>query len=100
MFLNRFTSYASIFEPSIISIGLLNIKDIGLYKNGVPDWDFPGYIPQIWQEENHIILPPMQLNLIDDSHKTAKLFADRVWNAFGFEKAHFFDEDGKFTLGK
>ncbi len=71
-----------------------------MYEHGIPEWPHPGTSPSIWKEESHLVLPAMQINSIDNLHKVANLFADRIWNAFGFEKAYLFDEKGNFTPKK
>lgn len=97
MFLKKFYIYFSLFEPTVLCVALLNIKGIGLHECGVPQFIPHSNAPSIWTEEN-LILPPMQIPSVDDPHKTARVFADRIWNAFGFEKAYFFDENGKFFV--
>ncbi len=97
LFLKEFLAHTSISEPVFISVALLNSKDIGISKNGsLDDYRYPEGRCKIWTEGNHLILPSIQINSIDNPHQIAKVFADRIWNAFLFEKAPFFDEKGNY----
>lgn len=92
LLLKEFLACTSISEPVFISVALLNSKDIGISELGIErDLFDPRTKVCIWTEGSHLILPSKQIT-IDDPYDTAKVFADRIWNAFGFEKAPFFDE--------
>jgi len=98
MFIKSFLSYWSIFDPIVISIGLANIKKIGLFKTKKPFHDLHWIKPNFWDNGSVLMLPSIQINYIDNPERTAKIFADRIWNAFGFQQAPFFNEQGKFSL--
>ena len=101
LFQKEFLACTSISEPVVISVALLNSKDIGMSRLGTEkSLSGPRTKVRIWTEGNHLVLPSMQLDSIDDPFDIAKVFADRIWNAFGFEKAPFFDERGNFIPPK
>lgn len=98
-FLKDFLAYTSIFEPVVISVALINSNDIGMFEHGIYGgiaFGFQEGEVRIWKEGQHLVLPSMQVNFIDNPQQTAKVFADRIWNAFGFEKAPHFDENGNY----
>lgn len=96
LFLKKFLVCTSISEPVFISVALLNNKDIGISELGAEKGLFsPRTKFHIWTEGSHLILPSKQIT-IDDPYDTAKIFADRIWNAYGFEKAPFFNENGNY----
>jgi len=101
LFLKHFLAHASISEPVAISVALFNNKNIGITKNGsFNDYRVPGARLKIWTEADHLILPSKQISSLDNPHQIAKEFTDRIWNAFRFEKAPFFDEDGNYKPSK
>jgi len=98
-FLKDFLAYTSIFEPVVISVALINSNDIGMFEHGIYRgiaFGFQEGEVRIWKEGQHLVLPSIQVNFIDNPQQTAKVFADRIWNAFGFEKAPHFDENGNY----
>ena len=95
--LKGFLVYTPISEPVFISVALLNSKDVGISNRGsLEDRRLPNGREKIWTEGDHLVLPSKRISSIDDPYTTAKVFADRIWNAFGFEKAPFFDENGNY----
>ena len=99
LFLKKFLAYTSIFEPLVISVALINSYNIGMYENGISRAMRSGSQRRrlgFWKEK-HLLIPPMQINTIDNPQKIAKVFADRIWNAFGFNQAPFFDDDGNYS---
>lgn len=98
LFTKEFIRYASLPVPMVFTIALSGINEAGLYERGIPQCDFPDYIPGTCKEGNHLMLPSMQVKSFTDPSKVAAVFVDRIWNAFGFKKAYFFEEEGKFTI--
>ena len=85
-----------IVDPLILSWCLLNAKGLGLPR--YPGSDRPPseyYGPRIWHED-HLCLPESQVPSLGNPDSTAKQMLDRVWQAFGYERAPFFDESGGF----
>ena len=97
LLLKEFLASTSISEPVFISVALLNTKDIGMSKLGNEKNLFhPSTKVHIWTEGSHLILPSTQISSKDDPYTNAKVFADRIWNAFRFERAPFFNDQGNF----
>jgi len=97
LFLKELLVCTSISEPMVISLALLNSENIGMSKLGTEKTlSDPRTKVHKWTEGSHLILPSKQISSIDDPFDIAKVFTDRIWNAFGFEKAPFFDEKGNF----
>ena len=97
LFQKEFLAYTSISEPVVISVALLNSENIGMSELGTEkDLSDPRTKVHKWTEGSHLILPSKEISSIDNLHQVAKEFADRIWNAFGFEKALFFDENANY----
>ena len=92
-FYKKVYEYLSIIEPVVISVKLLNIKGYGLYRfrSGEEDID----PPVIWHDE-HLEIPQQAISFFESRDKIAGILCDRIWNAFNYEKAPYFDEDGHF----
>ncbi len=97
-FMKAFLIRTSIQAPIVISIILANVRKKGLYKDGIPQFDLPVDVPSIWEDGDHLILPSMQVKSLLKPLQPARLFTDRIWNAFGFEKSPFFDAEGNFSI--
>ena len=80
-------------DPCVIQLGLYNIKGYGLTERLRPERIVSP--PNFWSDE-HLEIPAIQAQIPLDIEKTAKYLADRLWNAFGFEKAPLFDQEGHF----
>lgn len=102
MFFKKFLSYTQIAGPIIISVGLINAENIGLYETGTSGLlEQRGIIkPGLWTGKRHLFIPSMQVKSFDNPHRVAKIFADRIWNAFGFKSAPFFDGEENFIIPK
>ncbi len=97
-FLVTYTEITAIYEPIIVSLMLRNVRGTGLFKEYIPRHDYGIDIPSIYEEENDIVLPSIQVHFYEDNpNKMAKVLADRIWNAFNFKNAHYFDEEGNFS---
>ena len=98
-FIRELYSYVGLIEPIVIAIGLFNIKDFGLYGDSDQRLKQPFIGPpfgfNVWSK-THLKITPSQVGYFDDRDQIAQRFADRIWNAFGYEKAPHFDEKGNF----
>lgn len=91
--LKSLREYLGLEGPFITFVSLLNIPGFGLRR-----WR-PGAITysrdlEIWGKQ-HLEIPSSQIMTLSDPDNTAKFFVDRIWQAFGYEKAPLFKE-GKF----
>ncbi len=82
--------------PFVAFVSLLNIQGFGL-RRWRPQAISYSHDLEIWGKQ-HLEIPPSQIATLSDPDKTAKSFIDRVWQAFGYEKAPLFKE-GKFDPG-
>jgi hypothetical protein len=92
-FVNKVYSTHGQIDPCVIQFGLYNIKGYGLTEGLRPERIVSP--PNFWSEE-HLEIPAYQASIPLDVERTAKSLADRLWNAFGFEKAPLFDREGRF----
>jgi len=81
-------------EPVILSLTLLNIKDANLKRR--PDTD-PRFDRILAWPHPDLELDPITVDSLEHPDNAAKRLLDRVWQAFGFEQAPLFDEEGNFT---
>lgn len=92
-FYKKIFEYLNTVEPLIVCINFFNIKEYGLYrKTGEEDF---GEL-NVWHDEN-LEMPPQTIFSFESPDKTAKLLTDRIWNAFKYESAPFFDSEGNFA---
>lgn len=93
---NAICRYLNLSEPLILSLTLLNIKDAALKRH--PNTDpFQSKIDgdRIWKETD-LEIDPITVDSIGQPDRAAKRLLDRVWQAFGFEEAPLFDNEGNF----
>ncbi|PIV56282.1 hypothetical protein COS16_04450, partial [Candidatus Desantisbacteria bacterium CG02_land_8_20_14_3_00_49_13] len=92
------SEYIGYFDSYIIFISFYNIMKIGLKRyiniNGCRFEDsFDLYL------KRNLVIGPNEIDIKTEPNKIAQFFADRIWNAFGRERAPFFNK-GKFDLNK
>jgi hypothetical protein len=81
-------------ETIVVFVSLFNIQ--GIVLEGVRAiGGVKQKLDSPWKELN-LRIPPKQVYSKKDSDKLAKLFSDRIWNAFGFTEAPYFN-DGRYT---
>lgn len=99
-FIRKLYSYIGLIEPIVISLCLYNIRNYGLYKSSKQRFKDDRIGPprgfNIWSKR-HLKIPPSQVSYFDDKDQVARKFADRIWNAFGYDKAPHFNEQGKIA---
>lgn len=89
-FAEKLFSQNSVLEPIIIQLSLYNVNGFGLAQ----DIDFDEIFgPNFWNE-SHLELPAMQFPMPFQPEQIAQILSDRVWNAFGFDKAPLFVNGG------
>jgi len=91
-------SYLGLNDPVVISVSMYNIQGLALAKDAGDGiyLELPGYVTPC--REKYLEIPPGQVTSLDEPDKVAKRFVDRIWQAFGYERAPFFDDEGTFRL--
>lgn len=98
-FYKKVFEYLNLMEPVIISVNLFNINQFGLYER--PEQHYQSKAidiyrgAKIWREED-LEIPPQEVLYFDLPDKIARLFTDRIWNAFGYERSPHFDGKDNF----
>jgi hypothetical protein len=95
-FYKSFAEMIGITDPLILTWDLVRAHGWGLRRYFEERDSNDYYAPRIWQEE-HLILPPMQVPNLSEPDQMAKAVLDRVWQSFGYESTIFFDEDKCFN---
>lgn len=93
-------SHLGITDPLVVSISLYNIGGLALPEEPVESaflHTLPGHEPRPWPEK-HLEIPPRQVPSLDRPDRVAKESMDRLWQAFNFEGAPLFDDEGNFRL--
>lgn len=91
-------AHLGVIDPAVVSLALYNIHGFTIHRGpalcsrGVP---VVGHDPIAWGKK------PLEISLrpipsLDEPDKVAKGLVDRIWQAFGYEQAPFFDEQGNF----
>ena len=88
------TELLGIEETIVAYVSLLNIKGIILEYAKKPRGEdsSPRNVAFAWDRKD-LKIPPIQISSFSNYDKIAKLFLDKLWNAFGFEKAPYFKDD-------
>ena len=81
-------------EPVILSLTLHNIKNANLKRR--PDTN-PRFDRIFAWPDLDLALDPITVDSLEHPDNAAKRLLDRVWQAFGFEQAPLFDQEGNFT---
>lgn len=91
-------AHLGILDPVVISLALYNIGGFALVRRAEEgSWMTPvsGHGPTVWKKK-HLEIPPRQIASLDQPDRVAEEFADRIWQAFGFDEAPLFDAEGNF----
>jgi hypothetical protein len=102
-FAAAFADRAGIMEPMVLALSVLSAKGLAL-RAGVPETyhyalrEFHS-LPT-WQDGQHLELPAMLFSYPLDPRRAAKMLADRMWNAFGYEGCPVLGDDGQLVLAK
>lgn len=89
-FIRKLYSYIGLIEPIVVSVCFYNISNYGLYKSSKQMRKMDSIGPpmgfNVWSKR-HLKIPPSQVGYFNDKDQVARKFADRIWNAFGYDKA-------------
>lgn len=85
-------------DPAVVSLSLYHIYEFALYRYATKDPGGDYYGPRLWPKL-HLEIPVRQVPSLDEPDRVAKEFVDRVWQAFGYEQAPLFDDQGNFQPG-
>lgn len=102
-FLKFVKAYAQLIEPGqvvpwIMMISLINVQRFGLYERSTDlGWGLTRQ-PSVFLTEEHLECPPYQVSLGQPFDQAARHALDTIWNTFGYERAPYFDDEGRFTV--
>lgn len=82
-------------DPVVVSLCLYNVIGFALYRYATNDPVASYYGPRPWHKQ-HLEIPAKQVPSWDEPDKVAKGFVDRIWQAFRYEQAPLFDDQGYF----
>jgi hypothetical protein len=82
-FVRELRDMASITDPFAFTLNVWNCRGLSLSR-GSATWP-----------EDHLILPPVMVDPDEMTDVGLRRIADLFWNAFGVERAPFFDAEGK-----
>lgn len=85
-------------DLAVVSLSLYNIHEVALYKYATRDLVSDYYGPRL-RDKPHLEVPARQVPSLNEPDRVAKEFVDRVWQAFGYEQAPLFDDQGNFQPG-
>ncbi len=85
-------------DLKVICLSLYNINEFTLSRYATNDLVESYYGPRLWHKQ-HLEIPAKQVPSLDEPDKVAKEFVDRIWQAFGYEQAPLFDDQGNFQPG-
>ncbi len=87
--------------PLVLSWEVRNAGDIGITRHpshtSLPRPEGGYYGPRPFTEGMNLVIPEIQVPDVTDPDRLAKRVMDRVWQAFGYEAAPYFDADGQFA---
>ncbi len=84
--LKKLIEYYGLYETFIGFLSLYNVNGVSLMREGIRLITNPLRDLSTWHKA-YLDIPPMQILSFEDPDRVAKDFLDRVWNAFGYEKA-------------
>lgn len=99
-FYKGLVDYLNINEPIVVFAAFFNTFHWGLYE--LPDQAYQVEDidcvrgARIWRK-HELEIPARQIYPFDLPDKIAREFADRIWNAFNYERAPFFDVNDNFV---
>ena len=85
-------------DPLVVSVSLYNINGFALERlatQGPRMMPVQYYGPRPSRKE-HLEIAPRQTIALEEPDRVAKRFVDRIWQAFGYEHAPLFDNEGNF----
>jgi len=85
-----------IVDPYLIAVAIFNCRGVSMAEAGVDMWG-RGRIGQ-WTEDDHIVLDPILMPADEPADSGAQRVANRLWNAFHFQRCPFFLDDGRFHI--
>lgn len=85
-------------DLAVVSLSLYNIHEVALYKYATRNLVADVFGPRLW-DQPHLEVPARQVPSLDEPDRVAKEFVDRIWQAFGYEQAPLFDNQGNFQPG-
>ena len=91
-------AYLGFVDPVVISVSLFHIEGYALARlaDGHPGMRQVHYYgPRPWRKR-HLEVPPAQTPSLDDPDRVARNVVDRIWQAFGYDQAPLFDDEGNF----
>lgn len=86
-FVAELRDMASISDPLAFTVNLWNCRGHSLLDGGRTNWP-----------EEHLLLPPVIVSSDEQTDAGLQRVADLFWNAFGGERAPYFDAEGKLAL--
>jgi hypothetical protein len=97
--LDALRDLTAITDPYTVTLSAFRLAGYAMYgSGGQRPLTLAPVAQSIWNEGDHLFLPPIQVPLGGIPDSSAQLLMDRLWNAFHFEKCPFFDQQGRFAL--
>lgn len=85
-------------EAWLLSVGLYNVKGIGLYEVSRDIGWGPRRDPDTFWSQDHLEIPPYRVSWTESPDQIARRALDRIWNTFGYERPPYFDASGNFVV--
>lgn len=92
--LKKLKDYLGIEEDYLAFVSLFNIRDYSLKRHRPQAIGYSGGEISIW-DKAHLEIPAIQINSSRSADDLAKIFCDRIWQAFSYEESPMF-ENGVF----
>jgi hypothetical protein len=80
-------------DPYLLTLSMCHVA--GSMMNAQGSW-IRMMRQNVWEEHPHLFIGPIIATVDDKPGPVAKQVADRLWNAFHFERSPYFDQEGKF----
>lgn len=92
--LKKIKEYLGVEEDHLAFVSLFNIRDYSLKRHRPQAIGYAGSEIAVW-DKDHLEIPALQINLARSPDDLAKIFCDRIWQAFSYEDSPMF-ENGVF----
>jgi hypothetical protein len=95
-FAMRIRGIAEISDPYLFGLTFWRTAGLEMIK-GLEDGSHDGD-SRLYNEDEHLTVPSILSPADDAADAVARQILDRFWNAFGYDKCPYFDENGAFAL--
>lgn len=92
--LKKIKDYLGVEEDYLAFVSLFNIRDYSLKRHRPQAIGYLENEISVW-DKSHLEIPALQINLARSADDLAKIFCDRIWQAFSYEGSPMF-ENGVF----